>query len=162
MPSDLMSLLLNDGIAKQPHPVLLQPLDPTRIRELADAYFNAYPAGVACATVDEAVQEIRETFAGAYGVLRHDASAMALNHDRAVGAIMVVERSIWDTHLPGPFIIDLFVDPAAQSTGLGRGLVNHAIRRCAAAGDKQISLRVGEGTSLAAHALYKSLGFIGR
>ena len=161
MPSTLMTLNL-EGTAPTPVIVELQPLDPDRTQELAEAYFNAYPPGVACNTVDEAVQEIRETYAGEYGTLRRDASAMAIQQGRVVGAVMVVERSIWDADLSGPFIIDLFVDPVAQRTGLGRSLVSYAIRECIDAGDQQLSLRVGEGTSPAAHALYETLGFINR
>lgn len=159
MPSDLMTLHLS-GPTSQPTTADLVPLDPNRIQELAEAYFNAYPLGIACNTLEEAVQEMRETFAGEYGSLRHDASAMAVYQGRVVGAIFVVERSIWDAELDGPFIIDLFVDPVAQGAGLGRALVQHAISECVAAGDEQLSLRVGEGTSPAAHALYKSLGFV--
>ncbi len=159
MPSDLLTLHL-PGAASAPATVQLQPLDPKLTGELAEAYFSAYPTGVACNTLDEAAQEIRDTFAGEYGILRQDASAMAVLDGRVVGAVLVVERSIWDADLDGPFIIDLFVDSVARRTGLGRALVQHAASQCAAAGDKHLSLRVGEGTSPAAHALYRSLGFV--
>lgn len=159
MPSDLMTLHLS-GATLQATTAELVPLDPNRTQELAEAYFNAYPPGIACTTLEEAVQEIRETFVGEYGTLRHDAAAMAVHQRRVVGAVLVVERSIWDAELDGPFIIDLFVDPVAQGAGLGRAAVQYAASQCAAAGDDQISLRVGEGTSPAAHALYKALGFV--
>lgn len=161
MPSGVMTLRLA-GTASTLIAVDLQPLDAASTDELAAAYLNAYPPGVACNTLDEAVQEIRDTFAGEYGTLRHDASAMAILNGRVLGAVLVVERSIWDAELDGPFIIDLFVDPVARGTGLGRALVQHAVNQCAAAGDEGLSLRVGEGTSPAAHALYRSLGFVSR
>ena len=161
MPSDLMTLHLTGATPQSPS-VDLVPLDTNRTQELAKAYFNAYPPGIACNTLEEAVQEIRETFAGEYGSLRHDASAMAAHQGRVLGAVLVVERSIWDAELDGPFIIDLFVDPVAQGAGLGRARVQHAISQCTEAGDEQLSLRVGEGTSPAAHALYTDLGFVSR
>lgn len=161
MPSDLMSLRLA-GVIPTPANKALRRLDPARTDELAAAYFNAYPAGVACNTLNEAVEEIRETFAGEFGRLRTDASSMVVHEGRVVGAVLVVDRSVWDADLPGPFIIDLFVDPTAQGVGWGRALVQHAIGQAAAAGDELISLRVGEGTSVAAHALYGSLGFVSR
>lgn len=72
---------------------------------------------------------------------------------------MVVERSIWDEGLEGPFIIDLFVSPQARGRGVGRSLVQHAVQICALAGDAALSLRIGVGTSPAALAIYASLGF---
>lgn len=47
---------------------------------------------------------------------------------------MVVTHSIWDEHLTGPFIIDLFIDPHARGKGIGRALVQHAIATCCDAG----------------------------
>lgn len=78
---------------------------------------------------------------------------------RPAGAILVVERSIWDDHLDGPFVIDRFVHPEARGLGLGRSLVLAAMEACTSAGDRQLSLRVGQGTSAAAHGLYRGLGF---
>ncbi|WP_058233843.1 GNAT family N-acetyltransferase [Devriesea agamarum] len=137
-------------------------LTANHIDAIAAAYFKAYPPGIACTTLAGAVQEIRDTFAGEYGALRYDASAIAVINHRVVGAVLVVHRSIWDSDLLGPFIIDLFVDPAARGQGLGKTLLHHAINTCAIAGDEQISLRIGDGTSLAAHALYEGLGFVRR
>ena len=70
MPSDLMTLHLTGATPQSPS-VDLVPLDTNRTQELAKAYFNAYPPGIACNTLEEAVQEIRETFAGEYGSLHH-------------------------------------------------------------------------------------------
>lgn len=120
MPSDLMTLHLSGATPPSPSAALV-PLDASRAHELAEVYFNAYPQGVACNTLAEAAHEIRDTFAGEYGSLRRDASAMAVLSGRVVGAVLVVERSIWDADLDGPFIIDLFVDPVDRGAGAWAG-----------------------------------------
>ena len=84
---------------------------------------------------------------------------MAEAGGRPAGAVLTVERSIWDEGLEGPFVIDLFVDPQLRGRGIGRALMTGAMLACRNAGDAQLSLRVGEGTSDAAHRLYGSLGF---
>lgn len=76
------------------------------------------------------------------------------------GAVLTVTRSIWDADLPGPFVIDLFVTPRHRGRSVGRVLIDGAIAECRACTDITLSLRVGKGTSAAAHALYAKLGFI--
>ena len=46
-----------------------------------------------------------------------------------------------------------------RGRGFGRQLVTAAMRACRSAGDATLSLRIGEGTSDAARALYRDLGF---
>ncbi|WP_409482880.1 GNAT family N-acetyltransferase [Arsenicicoccus dermatophilus] len=142
-----------------PPRVALRPLEAATTTALAALYLASYPPGIAAADMDEAVAEIEATFRGEYGVLRSDAGATAWSADHPVGAIMVVERSIWDPGLDGPFVIELFVAPEARGLGAGRALMAHAIQACARSGDAALSLRVGEGTSPAAMAIYRSLGF---
>lgn len=103
---------------------------------------------------------IDATLVGEYGALRHDACLVAFRHGAAAGAVLVVEHSIWDPQLPGPFVIDLFVTPAARGHGVATTLVMAAIEACRATGDATLSLRVGTGTSAAAHAIYATLGFV--
>ncbi len=161
MPSDLLTLALQPHEELQPHsdPSLV-PMDLRWRDQLALAYLDAYPPGVAAENLDDARQDIDDTFAGEYGTLRNDASWVALQGGRAVGAVHVVERSIWDPELPGPFIIDLFVAPAAAGQGLGRSLIRAAVAACTQAGDTQLSLRIGAGTSAAAAHLYVGHGFM--
>lgn len=73
--------------------------------------------------------------------------------------VLVVGKSIWDPQLHGPFIIDLFVHPDVRGMGVGRALLDDAVHACARAEDATLSLRVGEGTSPAALALYTRAGF---
>ncbi|MCS3491568.1 GNAT superfamily N-acetyltransferase [Arthrobacter sp. JUb119] len=126
---------------------------------LADAYFAAYPPGIAAGTLAEAQAEMGGTFAHEFGQLVENACFVALHQDTPIGAIFVVEVSIWDEDLAGPFIIDLFVDPQHQGHGLGRILITAAMAACKKNGANTLSLRIGEGTSGSALALYKRLGF---
>ncbi|MGO1593978.1 MAG: GNAT family N-acetyltransferase [Ancrocorticia sp.] len=137
----------------------IKPLASATREQLARLYLSSYPPEVGTATLSEARQEIEESFAGTYGVLRDDASGVATVSGRPIGAIMVTERSIWDEGLLGPFVIDLFVAPEARGNGAGAMLVGHAVEACRAAGDSKLSLRIGEGTSPAAHAIYSKWGF---
>ncbi|UBH23564.1 GNAT family N-acetyltransferase [Micrococcus porci] len=134
-------------------------LDTGTTDDLARCYLMGYPPGVAASGLAEAREEMDATFRGDYGELRADASATAWVDGRLAGAIMVVTRSIWDADLAGPFIIDLFTDPAVRGKGVGRALVQHAVDTCSAAGDAAVSLRFGEGTSEAAMGIYRRLGF---
>ncbi|MGO3152503.1 MAG: GNAT family N-acetyltransferase [Galactobacter sp.] len=161
MSSDLLTCHLKRSTAPQPRADhSLVPLDPRWRDQLALAYLNAYPPGVAAKNLDVALQEIDDTFAGEYGKLRNDASWVAIQDGGAVGAVHVVERSIWDPELPGPFIIDLFVAPASTGRGLGRSLIRAAVAACSQEGDTQLSLRIGDGTSAAAAHLYADHGFM--
>lgn len=161
MPTDILTLQLTDEVTQRfEHPGLtIRPLEASQLEALAGLYLASYPPGIAAADVVEAETEMRETFAGAYGQLREDASASVWRDGELVGAIMVVHHSIWDENLEGPFIIDLFVAPAARGLGAGRALVRHAVSTCSRMGDSAISLRFGEGTSASAMHLYRSMGF---
>ena len=139
--------------------VELRPIQLSDRDALADAYLAAYPPGVAASSLGEAQQEMDESFAGEFGTLRPDLTQVAALQGRLVGAILVVDRSIWDPQLDGPFIIDLFVHPDLKGMGVGRALLDEAIHACATAGDVTLSLRIGDGTSPAAHALYARAGF---
>ena len=157
MPSDLMTLSLT-GRTTTPASI-----DAVELRCIQtsdrDALATAYLAAYAATSLSEAQQEMDDTFADEFGVLRHDLTRVATIEDRPVGAILVVDKSIWDPQLEGHFIIDLFVHPDARGLGVARALLDTAVHACARAGDDTLSLRVGEGTSPAALALYTRAGF---
>ena len=179
MPSDLLTAdlsLLPARTLPEPLPRLLRTDD---LNPLAWLYLIIYPSRIGSGKYSEVLSEIAATFEGDYGVLRPGASLVAEAGGRPAGAVLTVERSIWDEGLEGPFIIDLFVDPQLRSRGIGRALMTGVMLACRNAGDAQLSLRVGEGlsveleqrvagpavpagregTSDAAHLLYESLGF---
>lgn len=162
MPSDLLQAHLQHTAISSPECSYAQllPLDSARALDLADAYFTAYPPGMAAASRAEAREEMASTFTQEYGKVLENASFMAVRKGKAVGAIMVVAESIWEEQLSGPFIIDLFTAPAHQGYQLGRSLIAAAMLACKEQGARTLSLRVGEGTSPAAHRLYAQAGFL--
>lgn len=161
MPSDLLKVDPTQAGPELPatEDARIQPIHPRHAADLAAACLAAYPPEAAAATLHDAIREMEQTFANHYGRLLPECSSAAVPGARAVGAVFVVQRSIGDPGLPGPFIIDLFVAPAERGRGLGRALVLGALSGCARSGHRTLSLRVGEGTSAAAWNLYRQLGF---
>lgn len=162
MPADLLTLPLpTEPLAASSFPVeRLMPATSDDRAELAALYLASYPPEIGADSLVTAEQEIDNTWAGEFGVLRPDASFIALSDQgQPIGAILVVERSVWDQNVDGPFIIDLFVHPNGRGQGAGKALVLAAIHACIATGDERVSLRVGEGTSHAAYNLYRALHF---
>lgn len=161
MPSDLRTLALTNAPAAPSIPATagLRPILPRDRETLARIYRDSYPPDIGADGLETALAEIDQTFAGEFGELRPDASFLALVGSTPAGAVLVVARSIWDPGLPGPFVIDLFVAPPHRGIGVGRALMVAAIDACRAHADSRLSLRVGDGTSPAAHTLYATLGF---
>lgn len=157
MTSDLLTLAIADATTSPTTPSLpIHPALPADIGAFARAYLCAYPPAIGAESHDTAMSEMRQTFDGEYGPLRDDLSFAA--GLPPVGAIFVTTHSLWDD-IPGPFIIDLFVHASAQGAGLGRALLTSTVTAARSAGDTTLSLRIGEGTSPAAHALYRRFGF---
>ena len=101
MPSDLMTLSLT---ARSTTPggidaVELRGIQTSDRDALATAYLAAYPPGVAATSLSDAQQEMDDTFAGEFGVLRHDLTRVATFENRPVGAILVVGK--WGLTLGG-------------------------------------------------------------
>ena len=145
MPSDLLTAdlsLLPARTLPEPLPRLLRTDD---LNPLAWLYLIIYPSRIGSGKYSEVLSEIAATFEGDYGVLCPGASLVAEAGGRLAGAVLTVERSIWDEGLEGPFIIDLFVDPQLRSRGIGRALMTGVMLACRNAGDAQLSLRVGKG-----------------
>ncbi|MFO7299252.1 MAG: GNAT family N-acetyltransferase [Actinomycetes bacterium] len=125
--------------------------------ELGRLYFASYPPGVAGATAVEATADIEASWDGLYGELWEEASVVA-EADRIVGALLTVRRAPWDDTPPGPFIIELFVDPGWRRRGVARELLRLCLLRLEEAGTGTVGLRVAADNT-AALRLYGSLGF---
>lgn len=106
----------------------------------------------------EALAEIEVSFAGEYGRLDLTASLLARSRPDLVGAVLTVWDAPWPDVPRGPFVIDLFVDPAWQSRGVGRTLMSAAMDALALQGAEGVALRV-ETSNIAACNLYSKLGF---
>jgi GNAT superfamily N-acetyltransferase len=81
-------------------------------------------------------------------------SGAALDGDRVVGAIIVTD-SPGEPPFGGPWVCELFRDPAHPGTG--RALLEHALNGAQAAGLPALSLAVTTGNP--AQRLYESVGF---
>ncbi|RZT26993.1 ribosomal protein S18 acetylase RimI-like enzyme [Kribbella sp. VKM Ac-2569] len=118
---------------------------------LGKLYFEAYDAGVAAATEQEALEDIELTFAGEYGVLAPNLSRLAWEDETLVGALLVVERAPWPDTPDCAFIIELFTARSHRRRGIARFLL-----ACCAA--TTVALRVDDG-NVPALELYRDLGF---
>jgi N-alpha-acetyltransferase 10/11 len=134
-------------------------MDDADVDELAALYFASYDAGVACDTLDEALEDIKVSFGGKYGPLLTGASPVAVAPDgTVVGAVMVVAQAAWPDVPAGPFIIEVFVDREFRRQGVARTLIAESISWLEYAGYSSIALRVAEDNT-AATLLYDCLGF---
>ena len=141
-----------------PEGVGLVPAAAAGIAAIGRAYWESYGGEAADSTLDEAVEDVRRAFHGAYGRFRADASLAALAGDAVVGAVLTVQDAPWDDVPPGPYVIDLFVVAPHRRAGIGRRLMVAAMAAAVAAGGTTMALRV-EDDAVAATALYTALGF---
>lgn len=87
-----------------------------------------------------------------------DASSEAVDAEgRVVGGLVVNRMPEHDESPGGPWVTDVFVEPDAQGTGIGRALFARTIDELRAAGEP--SLRLAVQVDNPAQHLYRSLGF---
>lgn len=131
----------------------------TDIPRLGELYFTAYDAGVAGDSLEAAMADMRESYAGKYGAFLPDASHVALDEaGKIVAAVLVVERAVGNDTPDAPFIIELITDRNHRRRGLAEDLVLATLDTLFNNGQKDVALRV-EATNSAALALYLSLDF---
>ena len=87
------------------------------------------------------------------GVLVPEASALAHNRGRSLGFVVVTEVAPRQAHLPQVAVL-----PAYQRQGIGRGLLDHSLRRLAERGYETLSLIVSRSNDRAL-TLYRAMGF---
>jgi ribosomal protein S18 acetylase RimI-like enzyme len=158
----LRTLIRPDGplpAPTTPAGYLLRPCRPGDAEQLGELYFHSYDPGRACATLPEAVADIRAAFAGDYGELWPAASLVATTAEQhVVAAIQVVGRAPWPDTPDCPFAIELFTARRHRRHGLARSLVLGALHVLARADRPELALRVAVDNHPAL-ALYRRLGF---
>lgn len=132
---------------------------PGDLEAIAHLYFDSYPPGVACATLDEAIDDVRLSFDGGYGEYWYGASPVLERGEGIVGAVMTVRRPIWEDVGDRPFIIEVLVDPGHRRQGVARALATETLRVAERDGEEAVSLRAAADNH-SALALYASLGFV--
>jgi ribosomal protein S18 acetylase RimI-like enzyme len=139
--------------APVPEGIVLREATRADATTIAAAYHASYDGDW---TAAESLEDIERAFDGGNGTLLTTASFVALDHDgHILGAVLTVLDAPWDHTPRGPFVIDVFVVPAARGRGIGRALMLAAMAGSPA---PTIALRV-ERDNAAALALYASLGF---
>lgn len=102
-------------------------------------------------TLDQCIQEIRDTVAGKYGPFLKDASFIACFEDRIVSASLV---TMWQGK---PLLAYSMTDPDYQRRGLAGSLIKMSLNTLADAGISELFLVVTVGNP--AQNLYSRLGF---
>ncbi|MBI4030431.1 MAG: GNAT family N-acetyltransferase [Proteobacteria bacterium] len=102
-------------------------------------------------TLDQCIQEIRDTIAGKYGPFLKDASFIACFEDRIVSASLV---TMWKGK---PLLAYSMTDPDCQRCGLAGSLIRMSLNALADAGISELFLVVTVGNH--AQNLYSRLGF---
>ncbi|MCW2912347.1 MAG: hypothetical protein JWN52_415 [Actinomycetia bacterium] len=119
---------------------------------MLDAYRGTPDEEDAGGTPDEATAEIRRVFDGTYGPPLLDASFVADDEGRPVGAALV---TLWKEM---PLLAFVFTAPASTGKGLGRRLIQATMHALAGQGYERLSLAVTEHNTRA-RRLYETLGF---
>ncbi len=143
----------------------VSPLDSSGV-DLTPLSRRAYPAGhVDHDDVDpsETAQVLQGLLDGALvGDHLGHAGAVAVVEDPGTGAetvvgVCIVNRAPGTPPEGGPWVTEIFRDPAPRFAGVGRDLLRHAIDELAAAGESTLGLAVTEGNP--ARRLYEAMGF---
>ena len=121
---------------------------------LAPLWLAAYRGGAddEGEDLEGATGEVERTLTGVYGPLLTDASFVAVDGERPVGAVLV---TLWEQR---PLVAHVVVDPSMKRSRLGTDLMNAAANALAGAGRTELDLFVTE-TNEPAVRLYRSLGF---
>jgi len=146
--------------APAPASVPLDPWGRTHLGEAAAMLQQAYAGGV-----DVEVHEQYRTLDGCHGVLDEilnqgscgmlvpEASAIARDHGRGMGFVLITEISPRQGHLT-----HIAVVPEYQRRGIGRGLLDYSLQRLSERRFKTLSLIVSRSNNRAL-GLYQSIGF---
>lgn len=145
--------------------IIVAPLDAAGLRAeattLGTIAFAAYPAAHPDHEHDRPEQAIGELRAIADGEVLGpflDVSTIGYVDGRPVGACLVVDRP-GSAPDGGPWVVDVFRDPAASVRGIGTALLGGALRLADEVGLPSLSLVVSHGNPSAIR-VYERLGFV--
>jgi ribosomal protein S18 acetylase RimI-like enzyme len=150
-----------DAVLESPRPLASgyehRPVRAEDEATLARLYLSTYGEGVVH-DAQAAAEEMRITFLGSYGRLDMAASPVILRGDEVVASVLTVVAAPWAGSPPGPFVIEVMVDPAHRRRGLARaGLQIAATSLRARATTMALFVMSDNGAAL---ALYRTLGFV--
>jgi GNAT superfamily N-acetyltransferase len=160
---DMLTLVADALPVRQPAGRLrrgyaVRPPEPADVEALGRLYHSAYEPVIASDTVDEAIDDIRATFDGAYGRLWTAASGVVVHSGVLVAALLVVHRAPWPDTPDCPYVVELFTAHGHRRIGLARALVSACLALVATTDPPRLALRVDE-VNVPARRLYSSLGF---
>jgi GNAT superfamily N-acetyltransferase len=152
------ALPVRRAASRLPSGYVVRAPDRTDAEALGQLYHDAYESGVASDSVEEAIDDVRATFDGAYGRMWTAASGVVVHSGALVAALLVVHRAPWPDVPDCPFVVELFTARAHRRRGLARALVAGCLALVATTDRPLLALRVDEGNE-PARRLYGSLGF---
>lgn len=144
--------------APLPAPWVVRSVTSADVEPLGQLYFDSYPPGLACSSVDGAVADIEMTLDGEYGQLWPRASLVVTRESRLVAAVLTVRRPPWPDTPNCPFVVELFTAPQFRRRGLARHLVRNVLAAAGRSVKPSVALRVADENDTALR-LYRSLGF---
>jgi GNAT superfamily N-acetyltransferase len=143
----------------------VEPLSATQVNRYADdlgaVHVASYPVGHpdhAAHDAAAAAEEMRSISRGELLGPVLDVSRLALYDHRIVGACVIVDRE-GTPPFGGPWVLDVFRDPACPVRGIGSALLVSALAAARSAGLDGVSLAVSHENE-AALRLYRRLGFV--
>lgn len=138
--------------ARPPRVAAAGPGDMAAVRELFREYEKAVAAGAA-----QCFADFEKELAGLPGDCASPTGGILLARDAGGAAVGVVAFHALE---PGVAEIKrLYLQPALRGLGVGRQLMNAALRACAAAGHATVRLSTLPKAMREADAMYRSMGF---
>jgi acetylglutamate kinase len=131
------------------------PQDP---KSLGAVYYRAYEGTIDFDWKEEedAIRELAELFEDAYGKFQVNASLVALDNERIIGAVLVTVSDMWQDM---PLVAEVFIDPDYRGAGVGKHLLQASLNQLLKEGYHKACLYVTLGND-SAITLYRRVGFV--
>jgi GNAT superfamily N-acetyltransferase len=148
-----LRLELGNATGKDDHEVVQLPAD--RIEDIGEAFYDAYVDTIDYEgeAVEDAVTEVKDVFAGAYGKIIPEVSGCFMSEGLVASAIFAVEST------GGVFIPYVITTKRHSGRGYATRLIENATYQANRLGYRFIDLYVTKGND-AAERIYRRLGFI--